>query len=622
MKIYRVIYLIFLCSLSACVPTNEQQLTSNNLAESDILMREEFNISEGIQDRDLDNQLLLYNASIVSEGKHGSALQLLDDAFAQIIPSSQISAKGGSISFWVKPMWDGGEKQSHTFVSMRWAHDKQSYMAISQGWWEPLGQNRLYFILSNQEFVHCSLPYTLEVNSWSMITVVWKSGNDGYCKIYIDGEKKAEHYMKYSGDYVSSNTIFLGSDKGATDQRGRDAQALIDEMLVVNRPFSDSEVLQYYNSQENDAAAAYEKKWKWLNEGLVLPWQEKRNEEGVLLESRVIFDEDIHWAYSKESADEILGRVKAAGFNVYVPCVWHGNGTYYPTHLTTIDSRLENVINDEYDPLAYLIEKAHSMDIEIHPWFTVMRRESSQYPEFYSEGVPEGAYDVHNKRFREFIINLMIDVVERYDVDGINLDYIRAMGICISSDCKVDYQNNTGYSLGKDYYLRYIDHDARSRIQNWQDNAVKEVVVNTAVKARALKQNLVISIDGHPKPPGMNRDLQGRDGLRWANEGYIDVVYNMDYNKMIDYKMADSVRDNLKRRKSMIMLLGNYDRIDGVAVPRDGDLIAKYVEYTRRKWPDSGVAFYIYNLLNDEQISYLKNGPFNELALPYWHVKK
>lgn len=37
------------------------------------------------------------------------------------------------------------------------------------------------------------------------------------------------------------------------------------------------------------------------------------------VERRVMFDEAITWATSKHAADQILDRLKVAGFNVYVP---------------------------------------------------------------------------------------------------------------------------------------------------------------------------------------------------------------------------------------------------------------------------------------------------------------
>ena len=53
----------------------------------------------------------------------------------------------------------------------------------------------------------------------------------------------------------------------------------------------------------------------------------------MVRESRVIFDEDMQWATSRAATDRIIATIKKAGFNVYIPCVWYGGSTLYPTRL-------------------------------------------------------------------------------------------------------------------------------------------------------------------------------------------------------------------------------------------------------------------------------------------------
>jgi uncharacterized lipoprotein YddW (UPF0748 family) len=393
---------------------------------------------------------------------------------------------------------------------------------------------------------------------------------------------------------------------------------MFDELLVLNRPLSEQDVLRLYHAQEKDPASADERKWRWLTEGLRLPLQFKRNREGSILESRIIFDEDMHWSVSREAADRVLTRVKSAGFNVYVPCVWHGNGTYYPSPLAPPDPALAPILKKGDDPLAYLIAQAHRMGIEVHPWFTVVKRENDRYPQFSAEGTPAGAFDVHNGEFRRFIRDLMLDVVRRYDVDGVNLDYIRTMGVCTSRACQEDYRQQTGYSFWPDYYLRGVVGSSRDRIQAWQDAAVADIVSPFSREAKKIKPHVVISVDGHPYGRNAIRPLEGRDELRWANEGWVDVVFHMDYNQTIDLATVEGARTSFKNPEQLVLLFGNYDAKEGQAVARPGELIAQYAGFSQRRWPGGGVALYLYNLLTEDQIRALKRGPFQDVALPYW----
>jgi hypothetical protein len=561
-----------------------------------------------------------HNSILAMSEKRGWSLRLDAGTYATVNPPHRLSAQGGTILFWFKPLWAEGEKGSHTFLSMPWADGKKSYMAISFGWWEPQGSQRLYFILSNQEFIHCSAPYKFDAEAWVMITAVWKSGSEGFCKLFVNGEKMAQLNKPFSGKYTNAGPLVLGSDKGAAAQRGRSANALLDDLVVLNRPLSNEEVWRSYKLEEKEPVVAYSRKWKWLSDGLALPWRPRRDGHGRLLESRAIFDEDMHWAYSQKAADEILSKVKRAGFNVYIPCVWHGNGTFYPTPLASMNPKLGSLMADNYDPLAYLIRKAHSLGLEVHPWITVSLRQGTQYPGFFGAGVPEGAYDVHNPEFRKFITDLMLDIVRRFDVDGINLDYIRSAGICTSVSCREDYLEKTGHNFRFDYALRGILGPARERLQKWQDDAVTEIVVNFSKSAKKIKPHLVVSVDGHPRPPGAIRPLEGRDELKWANEGWIDVIFDMDYRERIDFESVDAVAEALRRPEKIVVMFGNYDKPDDQSgiIPRTGTLVASYAAFAQRKWPDHGMAFYIYNMLTDEQVAALRNGPFVEDALPRW----
>jgi hypothetical protein len=567
----------------------------------------------------LEREVKHFGSELIPSQRSKNSLRLKSGTHAEVEQDTQLNGAGGTISFWVYPLWGNEDRASHTFVSLAWNEPRKSYLAITLGWWEPQGNNRLYFIVSNQESAHCSTPYQLEREVWTMVTVVWKAGVNGYCKLFVNGETIAAQEHSFTGNYASKGPLYLGSDKGTTQAKGRSADALLDDLINSGHPFSEEEVRATYHTQEKDLEAATARKWRWLDEGLAIPYHATRAGTGEVLESRVMFDEDMHWAVSKENADKILTRLKEAGFNVYVPCVWHGDGTFYPTPLAEPHPKLASVVS-AYDPLAYLIEKAHSLGIEVHPWFTVMRRENTRYPRFFGEGVPDGSHDVHNQEFRQFIVDLMMDVVRRYHVDGVNLDYIRAMGLCTSDFCREDYSRVTGASFWSDYYLRGILGPARSRLEQWQDRAVRDIVSTFSRRAKAIKPDLVVSMDGHPKPKIEHRPLEGRDEIGWMNDGLIDVVFAMDYRETIDYKNIDAVRKDLHRPEGLIVLFGNYGRLNNAApaVPRKGVLVAKYASYAQRRWPSSGVGFYIYGQMTDEQAAALRRGPFKEEALPVW----
>lgn len=547
----------------------------------------------------------------------GNVLLTGKNAWGELNVGSRISTSAGTMVIWVKPHW-AANTGSHPLATLRWQDKRVSYFAISQGWWEPLGQERLYFIVNNQDFMHCSAPYQLTPNIWNMVVATWRGGENGYCKLFVNGEKLAEQVSPLKANFSPAGPLYLGSELGSTDQRNRVTNATFAETRIYNDALSDTEVYNLFVS----TAAVYKLSTvipAALQGRMSIPYRPRRDANGTLLESRVIFDEDMHWAYSPAQADAILERVRAAGFNVYVPCIYHGGGSWYPTSLVKPDPKLADRLQKNPDPLAYLIAKAHSMGIEVHPWFTVMFRGWDAYPEFYEEGTPPGAYNAHNENFRTFIVNLMLDAVKRYDVDGINLDYIRTMGICTSPGCAADYNRKTGGNLASDLAGSNVYGPARTRLEQWQDAAVRDIVFRFSTQARKIKPNLVISVDGHPKPQDVPRALEGRNEIEWANSSLVNVIFSMDYRRDVNLFNIDRVKNSLAVPDRLIPLFGNYDKPDnGPYLSRAGELTAAYVEFAQRKWPESGIAFYIYDQVSDDQITSLRAGPFKEIAKPYW----
>ncbi|MEZ4601747.1 MAG: family 10 glycosylhydrolase [Syntrophotaleaceae bacterium] len=561
--------------------------------------------------------LQLKNASIV-EDVTGKCLEFLPSSWAEYDPPIGLTTAAGTISIWVKPGWREGDSNSHTVFSSRWKDGKKGYLALSQGWWEPAGSDRLYFILSNQEHVHCSLPYKLTPGFWSNITVSWNSGPKGFCRLYIDGKKVAEKSKSFLPSSLQDGPLFLGIDKGATNSHSRGFEGCLDDLTIFDKALRDEEVANLYREQLKQPHLVENKKFKWLNDGLKLSLKQERTKDGTLIETRAIFDEDIRWAISRFETDRILARIKRARFNVYVPCVWHGKGTYFPSTIVKADPRVQRRIDAGEDPLAYLIEKSHSMGIEVHPWFTVVKRGNDSYPQFFDDGSPEKAYNVHNIEFRKFIVNLMMDLVKRYDVDGVNLDYIRTMGICTSDHCRKNYEDNLGHNFWADYALKHVSGPARDRLQRWQDTAVTHILEDFSAQTWKIKPDLIISVDGHPRPKTKTRPLEGRDETKWANSGLIDIIFAMDYRERIDFETIDLVRKDLNNKDKLIVLFGNYEKNDQLVLARSGSLVAKYAEFAKKKWPGSGVAFYLYAWLSDEQIEALRKGAFAETSIPKW----
>lgn len=330
-------------------------------------------------------------------------------------------------------------------------------------------------------------------------------------------------------------------------------------------------------------------------------------------ESRAIYDEEFSWL-TKKSADNMLSRIKKAGFNVLVPVVWHGRGVTWSSKLAPKEPKWTQLNpSPTYDPLKYLIKKAHLMNIEVHPWFTVVLRQRDFFTDFYDGGTPEKAFDIHNAGFRRFITDLIVEVVKKYDVDGINLDYVRSRGICRCDRCQADYLKRYNRDLKRDIATMRISADSRTAITDWNCRSMTGIVEGISREVRMTKPNIIISVDSLAGDETWQE--QGADSIKWANNGWVDVIYHMDYRKEINVKAIQKATRLLSDPDKLVVLVGNFDGL----LPREEGLVARLVSFAQGLRPGgNGVALYEYRFLTDLLIEELRSGPFEKPALPNW----
>jgi uncharacterized lipoprotein YddW (UPF0748 family) len=123
----------------------------------------------------------------------------------------------------------------------------------------------------------------------------------------------------------------------------------------------------------------------------------------------------------------MLNRVEVGHFNaVFVNIFAYG----HPYYESTLIEKYPDIAPD-FDPLAYVLEEAHRRGIQIHAWFVVGPMPESvflKHPDWALVAADNQQchwYNFVRPDARHFVSDLMLEVVENYDVDGLHLDYIR-----------------------------------------------------------------------------------------------------------------------------------------------------------------------------------------------------
>ena len=91
-----------------------------------------------------------------------------------------------------------------------------------------------------------------------------------------------------------------------------------------------------------------------------------------------------------------------------------------------------------YDPLAYAIEQAHKRGLELHAWFNVFNCASTdpgapahEHPEWICTDYYGNPMTSHISlspgmaEARKYLVNVAMEIVRNYDIDGIHFDYVR-----------------------------------------------------------------------------------------------------------------------------------------------------------------------------------------------------
>ena len=139
----------------------------------------------------------------------------------------------------------------------------------------------------------------------------------------------------------------------------------------------------------------------------------------------------------KQELRDILDKLQRAGINTVLFQARVRGTVVYPSQLEPWDGCLSGVPGRSpgYDPLAFAIDECHKRGMELHAWVVTIpvgkwnalgcKTLRNKYPHLIKRIGEEGYMDPENTATATYLANLCKEITDRYDVDGIHLDYIR-----------------------------------------------------------------------------------------------------------------------------------------------------------------------------------------------------
>lgn len=321
--------------------------------------------------------------------------------------------------------------------------------------------------------------------------------------------------------------------------------------------------------------------------------------------------------HTPEQVDMLLQRVRAAKMNAVIVQMRKRGDAHYISPLEPFATQPQA----GFDALKYLIEKAHNETprVEVHVWVNSHpiwpgsgwpndpKHILNRFPEIQTEDydgkrITEVGYggDWGHPFYHEWFTRVVLDIVRRYDIDGIHFDYIRYTGERWGyNPVSVARFNRRSGREGK-------PDPADPLWKQWRRDQVTAVVRKIYAQATALKPQLKVSAalitwgDG----PQNTDDWVNRSAYRavfqdwqgWLKEGILDMAIPMVY-----YNEANPRYAEFFRRWANFLKDHQHGRIGVVGIGNYLNSIEntlKQVEFARQPSPSGnrvfGVNFFSY----------------------------
>ncbi|WP_165072739.1 glycoside hydrolase family 10 protein [Paludisphaera rhizosphaerae] len=141
----------------------------------------------------------------------------------------------------------------------------------------------------------------------------------------------------------------------------------------------------------------------------------------------------------QNEARAILDRLKASNFNAAILQVRPATDALYPSELEPWSYYLTGTEGKApepgYDPLKFWIDEAHARGIQLHAWFNPFRARQGGAKHEHAASHVSKAHPERVRRYgkllwmdpgdpeaRKQTLDVVMDVVRRYDVDGVHID--------------------------------------------------------------------------------------------------------------------------------------------------------------------------------------------------------
>ncbi len=327
--------------------------------------------------------------------------------------------------------------------------------------------------------------------------------------------------------------------------------------------------------------------------------------------------------------ESAMKELADAGFNTVFVRVARGANAIYPSKYLPSD---DWVTEDEFQKA---LDAAHRHGLEFHAWKVCFfaggaALQKGAAKTFYDELAaqdrlardPEGKQapflNPGDPRNQQLELDVLREMTEKYDVDGIHLDYIRYpenphYDFDYSDVSRREFEKHVGQTVAN-WPGDVFSGTLKWRYENWERTRIDSVVQRAYEQTKKLKPRVQVSAAVW-RANNTNRAAIKQDWTRWVRSGWLDFVVPMDYSKD-DARFRSDLQEQIPHTTGRALFaagIGNYQH-------ETPEQTLRQIEMARGEGADGYVLFDYQPQKYAALLAQLKTQP-RAAALP-WRVPK
>ncbi|MDB9475137.1 glycoside hydrolase family 10 protein [Dolichospermum circinale] len=276
-----------------------------------------------------------------------------------------------------------------------------------------------------------------------------------------------------------------------------------------------------------------------------------------------VTNNDLNILKDRTKVQEAVTQLRELNFNTVYPVVWNAGYVMYPSKVAK-DLEIQPFVFkglDGHDILADLIDRSHRQKLLVIPWFEFgfMTPNSSELalnkPGWLTQKQDGGTTSVtaagevswlnpFHPEVQQFIIDLLVELTNKYDIDGIQFDDHTSLPHEFGYDkyTVALYTKETQKTPPKDY--------KDPEWVNWRANKITEFMVRLNNTVKQIKPKMIFSIS--PNYYDYAYKFQLQDWLNWARLNIVDELVMQVYRENLDSFTSKLSRPEIEEVKQII----------------------------------------------------------------------